>query len=75
MKITTKQFEEFEAEFLMEHLKNLHYRYGQGFLNVFRDIHDSIDEAERSRLWNERDTGLAKRHCLKWVISGEEDEQ
>jgi hypothetical protein len=72
--IKFKQFQEFEADFLMEHLKNPEYRYGQGFLNVFRDIHDSIDPDECARLWNERDTGLAKRHCLKWVELEEHDE-
>jgi hypothetical protein len=67
MKIDQKQFNEFEQDFLMEHLKCTDYRYGQAFLNTFRDIYHAIDASERARLWNEWDVDLARRHCLKWV--------
>ena len=67
MKISRAQFDEFEQDFLMKHLKNGDYRYGQAFLSWFEHIYESITVAERQRLWLERDTGFAKRHCLKWV--------
>lgn len=67
MKIPAEQFNEFEQDFLMKHLKNPDYRYGQAFLSRFEEVHDSISVAERQRLWMERDTAMAKRHCLKWV--------
>ena len=67
MKITAEQFNEFEQDFLMKHLKNSDYRYGQAFLSTFEEIYKSIPVAEQQRLWLERDTAMAKRHCLKWV--------
>jgi hypothetical protein len=69
MKITAKQFDDFEQDFLMKHLKNSDYRYGQAFLSTFEEVYNSIPVAERQRLWLERDTGMAKRHCLKWVTN------
>jgi hypothetical protein len=71
MKITPKQFDDFEQDFLMKHLKNPDYRYGQAFLSTFDEIYNSIPVAERQRLWMDRDTTMAKRHCLKWVDTNE----
>jgi hypothetical protein len=67
MKITAKEFNDFEQDFLMKHLKNSDYRYGQAFLSTFEEIYNTISVAERQRLWLERDTAMSKRHCLKWV--------
>lgn len=72
MKITSKQFDNFEQDFLMKYLKNSDYRYGQAFLSTFDEIYNSIPVAERQRLWMERDTAMAKRHCLKWVDQNEQ---
>ena len=43
MKITMKQFEAFEKEFLFEVLKNPWYRIGQAFSNTFPDIANSME--------------------------------
>ena len=67
MKITADQFDEFEQDFLAKHLKNSDYQYGQAFLSAFTEVYNSIGVAERQRLWLERDTALARRHCIKWV--------
>jgi hypothetical protein len=72
MKISNEQLMLFEQEWMMEHLKNPTYRYGQAFFNQFRDLHDRLmaedsTRAECMRLWEERDAGMAKRHIMKWV--------
>lgn len=65
--ITLAQFDEFEKQFMLDHIKNSDYRYGQAFLNAFRNIHDAIDPAECARLWNDRDTTVCRAHVQKWV--------
>ena len=58
MKITMKQFEEFEQDFVFEVLKNPTYRIGQAFYNSFPKIVVSMEEdgdigfAAASHLWN-----------------------
>jgi hypothetical protein len=44
MKITIKEFEEFEKQFLFDKINNPYYRLGQAFLNKFPEI---------DRLWND----------------------
>ena len=67
MKITQAQFDEFEQDFLMKHLKNPDYRYGQAFLSWFESVYENLPIPERQRLWLERDTDMSRRHCMKWV--------
>lgn len=58
MKITMKQFEEFEREFLFEQIKNPWYRLGQAFSNQFPELANSMeqdgDNGYRAavKLWN-----------------------
>ena len=58
MKITMKEFETFEQQFVFEVLKNPTYRIGQAFSNTFPDIANSMerdgDLGYRAgvRLWN-----------------------
>jgi hypothetical protein len=72
MKISREQLDSFEQEWLVQHLKSPDYRYGQAFLNHFREIHDQLmsndqTEPECMRLWEERDANMARRHVLRWV--------
>ena len=58
MKITMKQFEEFEKQYMFEVLKNPDYRIGQAFYNTFPKIAVSMEQdgdigfAAASHLWN-----------------------
>ena len=58
MKITMKQFEAFEKQFLFEQIKNPWYRIGQAFYNSFPKIAVSMEDdgdigyAAANRLWN-----------------------
>ena len=60
MKITMKQFEEFEKRYMFKVLKNPDYRLGQAFINDYRDISHSImgngetGVFENNRLWLSR---------------------
>lgn len=68
--ITQEQFEEFEREYLVLVLKNPTYRYGQHFMNTFRDIQMDLNEEEGITtyyLWEERDPIRAREMCLKYV--------
>ena len=61
MKITMKQFEEFEKQYMFEVLKNPDYRIGQAFYNTFPEIALSMEDdgdigySEASRLWNTKE--------------------
>lgn len=55
MKITMKQFEEFEQQFVFEVLANPDYRLGQAFTNTFPEIaksmHQDGDLGYRQQMW------------------------
>lgn len=70
--ITRQEFEEFEREYVLLVIKNPSYRYGQHFMNTFRDIQMDINEDYNNGvitydLWNERDPARAREWCLKYV--------
>ena len=68
--ITQEQFEEFEREYLVLVLKNPTYRYGQHFMNTFRDIQMDLNEQDgivSFELWEERDPNRAREMCLRYV--------
>ena len=68
--ITQEQFEEFEREYLVLVLKNPTYRYGQHFMNTFRDIQMDLNEQDgivSFELWEERDPVKAREMCLRYV--------
>ena len=58
MKITMREFEEFEKQYMFEVLKNPDYRIGQAFYNSFPKIAVSMEQdgdlgfAQASHLWN-----------------------
>ena len=58
MKITMREFEEFEKQFLFDVLANPDYRIGQAFYNTFPKIAVSMEQdgdlgfAQASHLWN-----------------------
>ena len=61
MKITMKEFEEFEKQFLFEKIKNPWYRLGQAFYNSHPEIAVSMEQDgdngndSANRLWNTSD--------------------
>ena len=71
--ITKKDFEEFEKDYLFQVIKNPTYRYGQAFINYFRDevsmTYNQLDDKPSSswELWEERDVTRAREMCLTWV--------
>jgi hypothetical protein len=59
---------EFDKQYLMDVIRTPTYRYGQAFLNHFVELDSSLTDAERMRLWEERDWEVAQKHILyKWV--------
>ena len=58
MKITMKQFEDFERQFLFIKINNPYYRLGQAFYNTFTEISNAMEAdgdqgfAIANRLWN-----------------------
>ena len=73
VKITMKQFEEFEKEFFFEQIKNPYYRLGQAFLNKFPEIDRLMEEdgdlgrQQSTLIWNEKN----REHVLElldWYI-------
>ena len=58
MKITMREFEAFEKQYMFEVLKNPDYRIGQAFYNSFPKIAVSMEQdgdlgfAAASHLWN-----------------------
>ena len=73
MKITMKQFEEFEKEFIFDQIKNPYYRLGQAFLNKFPEIDRLMEEdgdlgrQQSTKIWNEKN----REHVLElldWYI-------
>lgn len=73
MKITMKQFEKFEQEFVFEVLKNPTYRIGQAFYNSHPEIAVSMEEdgdlgyAQANRLWNSNNRNEVLE-ILDWYI-------
>lgn len=63
MKITMKQFEDFEKQYMFEVLKNPDYRLGQAFYNTFPEIALSMEDdgdigySQANRLWNSKNLG------------------
>ena len=73
MKITMKQFEAFEKQFLFEQIKNPWYRIGQAFYNSFPKIAVSMEQdgdlgfAAASHLWNSKDRDEVLK-LIDWYI-------
>lgn len=61
MKITMREFEEFEKQFLFDVIANPDYRIGQAFYNTFPKIAVSLEQdgdlgfAAASHLWHSKD--------------------
>ena len=73
MKITIKEFEEFEKQFLFEKINNPYYRLGQAFLNKFPEIDRLMEDdgdlgaQQARRLW-ECDNRKQVLEPIDWYI-------
>ena len=74
MKITIKDFEEFEKQFLFEKINNPYYRLGQAFLNKFPEIDRLMEDdgdlgaQQARRLW-ECDNRKEVLELIDWYIN------
>jgi hypothetical protein len=74
MKITIKEFEEFEKQFLFEKINNPYYRLGQAFLNKFPEIDRLMEDdgdlgaQQARRLW-ECDNRKEVLELIDWYIN------
>jgi hypothetical protein len=74
MKITIKEFEEFEKQFLFEKINNPYYRLGQAFLNKFPEIDRLMEEdgdlgAQQARRVWECDNRKQVLELIDWYIN------
>jgi len=74
MKITIKEFEEFEKQFLFEKIKNPYYRLGQAFLNKFPEIDRLMEDdgdlgAQQARQVWECDNRKQVLELIDWYIN------
>lgn len=73
MKITMKEFEEFEKQFLFDKINNPYYRLGQAFLNKFPKIDRLMERdgdlgaQQARRLW-ECDNRKQVLELIDWYI-------
>ena len=74
MKITIKEFEEFEKQFLFEKINNPYYRLGQAFLNKFPEIDRLMEDdgdlgAQQARQVWECDNRKQVLELIDWYIN------
>ena len=74
MKITIKEFEEFEKQFLFEKINNPYYRLGQAFLNKFPEIDRLMEDdgdlgAQQARRVWECDNRKQVLELIDWYIN------
>jgi hypothetical protein len=71
--ISKERYKEFEQHWIMEFMRNPHYRLGQAFLNYFPEIgkiylnDGDHGHNEEHRLWNTRDLKEANSIIQKWI--------
>jgi len=73
MKITIKEFEEFEKQFFFEKINNPYYRLGQAFLNKFPEIDRLMEEdgdlgAQQARRVWECDNRKQVLELIDWYL-------
>jgi hypothetical protein len=71
--ISKEKYREFEQHWIIEFMRNPHYRLGQAFLNYFPEIGNhylndgDLGHNEEHRLWNTKDLKEANSIIQKWI--------
>jgi len=73
VKITRKEYEQFEKHYMLEFIRNPDYRLGQAFLNYFPEISrimrttEDITTIAEFKLYNEKNPKLAQEQINRWI--------